>query len=89
MIFIYFIRLINRGPLVSNLKTLKKNCICCYISQLPFSPYSSEGIKFTKVNRLSSESLLCKKIVTIYLSACNFAIIYLYKDIKFKAIFHL
>ena len=46
-------------------------CLCSYISQLPFSAYASKGIQFTKVYRLSSESLLYK-FVTIYLSACNF-----------------
>ena len=51
-----------------------------YISQLPFTAYTSKWIQFTNVYSFFSESLLYK-IVTIYLSACNIAVMYLYKDI--------
>ena len=44
-------------------------------------PSTKIGIQFTKV-KLPSESLLYKNCN--YLSACNFAILYLYKEIKFK-----
>ena len=40
------------------------------MSQLPLSAHASKGVQFTKVYRLSSESLLYK-LVTICLSACN------------------
>ena len=36
--------------------------------------YSSKGIQFTKVNRLPPNPF-CIKLVTIHLSACNFAIV--------------
>ena len=40
-----------------------------------------KGIQLTKVNRHPSESFLYK---TFHFSACNLAIVYLYKEIKFK-----
>ena len=43
------------------------------------SHISCAGIQFTKVNRLQSESLLYKTCNYSF-SACNFAIVYFYKE---------
>ena len=56
----YLYILVYMIKLVLKLNDIEFVCTCCYISQIQFSTYSSEGIQFTKVNILSSESLLYK-----------------------------
>ena len=57
--YIYLYTLVYVTKFVLKFNGIKFVC-CRYISQLPFSAYSSKGIQFTKVNRRPSESLLYK-----------------------------
>ena len=45
--------------IVFKLNDIEFVCTCCYISQLQFSTYSSEGIQFKKVNRFSLLFTIC------------------------------
>ena len=58
------------------------------MSHLPLSEYAYIWIQFTEVNRLSSVSFFLYTLRTCsYLfkcSACSVAVMYLYKEIKFK-----
>ena len=82
--YIYLYPLVYLIRLVHKFNRIDFVSICCYISRLPFSEYSSKGIQFTNVNIDFLLNPFCIKFVTIYLSDCNLAIMYLYKEIKFK-----
>ena len=55
---IYLYPLVVLVKLVPKFNDIGFVCLCSYMSQLPFSAFVSKGIQFTKVYRLSSESLL-------------------------------
>ena len=66
---------------------LKFNCIKFVLAVT----YHSYHFAYIRLKGYSSQKSIdfhlnpfCIKLVTIYFSACNFAIVYLYKEIKFK-----
>ena len=46
--YIYLCLLVYVIKLVLKFNGIEFVCICCYISHLPFSAYSSKGVQFTK-----------------------------------------
>ena len=87
LVYVWDKRYIYMYTLVHVTKFVYRICICCYISQ-----YNLAHIRLQRYSSQKSIYFLlspfCIKFATIHLNACKFAIMYLYREVKFKPTEH-